>query len=91
MAAKVNRRFAERDPLLDFLPVDDVFQLEAITGTADSDMVAVFPSEGAGASQQAGTVQCADIEAVVVFAQSVVRKSGHINRSQFLIFSMVRR
>ena len=69
MAAKVNRRFADRYSLLKFLPVDDIFQPKAVTIAVDGDMVAVRPSKGAGAAQQAGTVQCADVEAVVAFAR----------------------
>ncbi len=91
MTTQMERRSAERDPLLNFLPVDDIFQVEAVTVAADGDMMAVRPGEGAGAGQQAATVQWTDVQATVVFAHSVGRYSGHINRSHFSVYFWMRR
>ena len=85
MTAKVNRRFANRDPLYNCCIIDCVCQLEAVAITVDGDVVTVSPCEGAGATQQSATGKLPHVEAVVVFAQSVVRYSGHINRSQFSV------
>ena len=73
MAAKVNRRFANRDPLNDCFIIDCECQLEAVAVPVDGNTRPIPQCDSARAGQQAGTVQCADIEAVVAFAGSVCR------------------
>ena len=47
MTAKINRRFTERDLLLKFLSVDEVYQLHAVAVASNSDTISIRPSEGA--------------------------------------------
>jgi hypothetical protein len=86
MAAKVNRRFANRDPLDSFLYANCICQLHTAVTAADSDMVAVRPNNGARAAEQSATGKLPHVEAVMVFAHFVGRYSGHINRSQFSVY-----
>ena len=69
MPSEMNSRFDERDLLMKFRPVDDIFHLEAVTVAVDGDTGTISLCEGASAVQQAATGKLPHVEAVVAFAR----------------------